>query len=55
MEGTSGKQSFGSSESNAKTAYARTATHIYRMVFLEACGVDPEHWPGGGGNTIPCE
>ena len=48
MEGTKGKQAFGRSANTAFPAFARTATHVFRMVMLEACGVDPRNWPTGG-------
>ena len=53
MEGTKGKQSFGRSANTAAAAFSRTATHVFRMVMLEACGVNPEHWPSGGRGIYP--
>lgn len=49
IEGSSkGKQTFGRNADTAFPAFARTAGHVFRMVMLEACGVEPEHWPTGG-------
>lgn len=48
VEGAKGKQVFGRNSSTAIAAFGRTATHVFRMVMLEACGVDPENWPSGG-------
>lgn len=48
VEGTKGKQLFGRSANTAAAAFSRTATHVFRMVMLEACGVNPENWPTGG-------
>lgn len=48
MEGSRGKQSFGRDSHTAIPAFARTASHVLRMVMLEACGVEPQYWPSGG-------
>lgn len=48
VEGNKGGQSFGRGSTTAIAAFARTATHVFRMVMLEACGVNPENWPTGG-------
>lgn len=53
IEGSKGGQTFGRSANTAIQAYSRTATHVFRMVMLEACGVDPENWPTGGTQSKP--
>lgn len=52
MEGAKGKQEFGRTASSAIQAFGRTATHVFRMVMLEACGVDPQNWPSGGKHIL---
>ena len=47
MEGAKGKQEFGRTASSAIQA-----THVFRMVMLEACGVDPQNWPSGGKHIL---